>query len=137
LQDLKPDTGKSEGIKLNGLHPTIVKTCEKLFEDRHYAETVEKSFKAVRDKLRRLTGHEKGSEAFGKGRLHIDGAAASHVDADFNEGAKFLMMAIDMFRNEKSHSSDAKIEDPIRALHYLTLSSLAMYFLDKASIKNS
>ncbi len=136
LQDGEPDTSESEAPMLNRLHPAIVKKCEKLFQDRHYGEAVEKSFKTVRDELRNLTGYEKGSEAFGKGRLHIDGAAASHVDADFNEGAKFLMMAIDMFRNEKSHSSDANIKDPIRALHYLTLSSLAMYFLDKASVRS-
>ena len=127
----------AETPMLNGLHAEIVKKCRKLFEDGHYGEAVEKSFKTVRDQLRILTGHEKGSEAFGKGRLHISGAAAPHVDADFNEGAKFLMMAIDMLRNEKSHSSDAKIEDPVRALHYLTLSSLAMYFLDKASVRSS
>ena len=44
-------------------------------------------------------GHETGSEAFGKGKLRISGAAP-HVADDFNEGVKFLTMAIDKFRNE-------------------------------------
>jgi uncharacterized protein (TIGR02391 family) len=89
----------------------------------------------VRDRLRDLTGHETGSEAFGKGKLHIRGAAAQNVDLDFNEGAKFLMMAIDKFRNEKSHTSNAKITDQGRAQQYLMLSSLAMRLLDDAEIR--
>lgn len=117
-----------------GLHPQIRSKCEALYASGAFAEAVEKSFKVVRDRLRDLTGYEKGSEAFGKGKLHIRGAAAPHVDSDFNDGAKFLMMAIDMFRNEKSHTSDAKITDPLRAEQYLLLSSLAMYFLDDAEI---
>jgi CRP/FNR family transcriptional regulator, cyclic AMP receptor protein len=35
-------------------------------------------------------------------------------------------MAIDRFRNEKSHTADGNISDPIRAYEYLRLSSLAM-----------
>lgn len=118
-----------------GLHPQIRAKCEALYESGAFAEAVEKSFKVVRDRLRDLTGYEKGSEAFGKGKIHIRGAAASHVDSDFNDGAKFLMMAIDMFRNEKSHTSDAKITDPVRAQQYLMLSSLAMNLLDSAEIR--
>jgi uncharacterized protein (TIGR02391 family) len=116
------------------LHPEIISKCTGLYNSTAYPEAVEKSFKIVRDRLRTLTGHETGSEAFGKGKLHIKGAAATNVDGDFNQGAKFLMMAIDMFRNEKSHTSDAKIDDPGRAYQYLVISSLAMYFLDRAEI---
>ena len=105
-----------------------------LYENGSYAEAVEKGFKVVRDKLRNLTTYETGSDAFGKGKLHVKGATAPHVDRDFNEGVKFLTMAIDQFRNEKVHTADAKIEDPIRALEYLRLSSLAMNLLDNAEI---
>jgi len=45
-------------------------------------------------------------EAFGKGKLHIEGAVAINVDEDFNEAVKFFTMAIDRFRNEKSHTSE-------------------------------
>ena len=81
-----------------------------------------------------MTGYETGAEAFGKGKLHIKGAAAPNVDQDFNNAVKFLTMAIDQFRNEKSHTSDAKIDDPIRAYEYLRLSSLAMNLLEDAEI---
>ncbi|MEE8295205.1 MAG: TIGR02391 family protein [Sphingomonadales bacterium] len=127
---------KPEAISmLAGLHPKIQEKCLQTFEAGAFAETVEKSFKIVRDKLRELTSYETGSEAFGKGNLHIKGAAAPNVDADFNQAVKFLLMSIDMFKNEKSHTSDSQIQDPIRARHYLTISSLAMFLLEKAEIK--
>lgn len=116
-----------------GLHPAIENACVTLFETGHFAEAVEKSYKVVRDRLRALTGYEKGSDAFGKGRLRIGGAAAPHVADDFNEAVKFLTMAIDRFRNEKSHSSDGHINDPDRAREYLSMSSLAMHLLDQAA----
>jgi len=119
---------------LAGLHSQIYSKCHELYEKKAYAEAVEKSFKVVRDTLRRLTGYETGSEAFGKGRLHIEGAAAANVEEDFNDAVKFLTMAIDRFRNEKSHTSDAKIDDPTRAYEYLSLSSLAMNLLENTRI---
>lgn len=119
---------------LSVLHPEIYEKCHSLFEKEEYPEAVEKGFKVVRDRLRVLTGHETGSKAFGNTKLHIKGAVASNVDHDFNEGVKFLTMAIDMFRNEKSHTSDAKIDDPQRAYEYLSLSSLAMNLLDQAEV---
>jgi uncharacterized protein (TIGR02391 family) len=118
---------------IESLHPVIHSACRKLYEGGDYPEAVEKSFKVVRDRLRTLTGFETGSEAFGKGRLYIEGAAAPHVDDDFQNGVKFLAMAIDRFRNEKSHTADGNISDPIRAYEYLRLSSLAMHLLDGAA----
>jgi uncharacterized protein (TIGR02391 family) len=116
------------------LHPDIIDKCENLFGSEHYAEAVERSFRVVRDRLRVLTGHERGAEAFGTRRLHIKGAITPHVDRDFNEAVKFLTMAIDMFRNEKSHTSEIGVNDPANALQYLVLSSLAMRLLDNAEI---
>lgn len=51
---------------------------------------------------------------------------------DFQNGVKFLTMAIDRFRNEKAHTADGNIRDPIRAYEYLRLSSLAMHLVDGA-----
>ena len=122
---------------LSVLHKDIYKKCHSLFSKEEYPEAVEKGFKIVRDRLRVLTGYETGSKAFGNTKLHIKGATAQNVDHDFNQGVKFLTMAIDMFRNEKSHTSDAKIDNPQRAYEYLTLSSLAMNLLDQAEIANT
>lgn len=120
---------------LTVLHDEIYAKCRSLFEKEEYPEAVEKGFKVVRDRLRDLTGHETGSKAFGSGKLHIKGAVAQNVDPDFNEAVKFLTMSIDMFRNEKSHTSNAMIDDPQRAYEYLTVSSLAMNLLDQAEVK--
>jgi uncharacterized protein (TIGR02391 family) len=125
-----------EGVRdTYGLHPSIYEKCYELYKNKTYAEAVEKSFKVVKDRLRSLTTFEAGSDAFGKGNLYIRGAAAPNVDKDFNQAVKFLTMAIDQFRNEKSHTSDAKIEDPIRAYQYLMLSSLAMGLLEDTEIR--
>jgi uncharacterized protein (TIGR02391 family) len=121
-----------DAIAIESLHPEICAKCRNLYEGGDYAEAVEKSFKIVRDRLRALTGYETGSDAFGKGHLYVDGAAATHVDEDFQNGVKFLTMAIDRFRNEKSHTADGNISEPIRAYEYLRLSSLAMHLLEAA-----
>lgn len=120
---------------LESLHSRIQEKCSGLYLGGHYPEAVEKGFKVVRDRLRDLTTHETGSEAFGKGGLYIKGASAKNVDTDFQNAVKYLTMAIDQFRNEKSHTSDGKIEDPVRAYEYLTMSSLAMHLLDDSEVK--
>lgn len=133
----KPKT-TAKPDKLESLHPEIIKHCSSLFKSAHYAEAAEKGFKVVRAKLRKLTGHETGSEAFGKGRLYIKGSAEPNtplVDKDFQEAVKFLTMSIDNFRNEKVHVVDGNINSPERAYEYLVLSSLAMRHLDNAEIK--
>lgn len=122
---------------LGALHKQIQQKCSSLYLGGHYPEAVEKSFKVVRDRLRDLTTYEKGSDAFGRGSLFINGASAKNVEHDFQEAVKFLTMAIDQFRNEKSHTSDGKIEDPGRAYEYLALSSLAMHLLDDSEVKAS
>lgn len=139
LNELKKidHTGPNQQLStgsLSSLHPVVVEKCSQLFNDGSYAEAVEKSFKIVRDKLRELSGFEKGSEAFGKGGLFINGASAAHVEQDFQEAVKFLMMSIDFFRNEKVHTSDGNIDNPDRALEYLAMSSLALHHLDNATI---
>lgn len=120
---------------LGNLHKNVKQKCSKLYTDGHYPEAVEKSFKVVRDRLRELTTYETGSEAFGKGGLYIKGASAENVDNDFQSAVKFLTMAIDRFRNEKSHTSDGNINDPVRAYEYLTLSSLAMRLLGDSEVR--
>ena len=44
-------------------------------------------------------------------------------------------MAIDNFRNEKAHTSDGNINDPVRAYQYFAMSSPAMSFLENTEIK--
>lgn len=120
---------------LDALHDKVKEKCSGLYLDKHYSDAVEKGFKVVRDRLRELTTYETGSEAFGRGGLYIRGATNKYLDKDFQEAVKFLTMAIDRFRNEKVHTSDGNIEDPIRAYEYLTLSSLTMHLLDEGEVR--
>lgn len=120
---------------LEALHEKVKEKCSGLYLAGYYPEAIEKSFKVVRDRLRELTTHETGSEAFGKGGLYIKGATAKNVDKDFQDAVKFLTMAIDQFCNEKSHTSDGKMDDPVRAYEYLALSSLAMHLLDSSEVR--
>ena len=124
-------------LHLEDLHPRIVEGCAHLYQTGHLAEAVEKSFKIVRARLRQLTGYETGAEAFGRGELRVRGAIDEYVDNDFNEAVKFLTMAVDRFRNEKAHTADAHIEEPVRAAEYLAMSSLAVRLLDKGHIRPS
>ena len=135
--NIKRDAGAVSAGTLNSLHPTLVNKCSSLYSKGEYVEAVEKGFKVVKDRLRELTGFESGSDAFGRGKLYINGAAAKNVDSDFQQASKFLTMAIDSFRNEKSHTSDGKIDNPIRAYEYLATSSLAMHLLDDSSIQQN
>lgn len=61
---------------------------------------MEKSFKIVKDRLRELTNYEKCSETFGKGKLHIQGAADPNVDSDFHEAVKFFWIHFTLFLKE-------------------------------------
>lgn len=48
------------------------------------------------------------------------------------EGLRLGNYLIVDIRNEKSHTADGNISDPIRAYEYLRLSSLAMHILERA-----
>lgn len=138
IERLPLAVGESQdATAIESLHPEIYAKCRNLYKGGDYPEAVEKSFKLVRDRLRALTSYETGSDAFGKGHLYVKGAAATHVDDDFQNGVKFLTMAIDRFRNEKSHTADGNISDPLRAYEYLRLSSLAMHLLEGAQSRPS
>ena len=131
----EPDTERAAAsLSFADLHPEVQKACAQLYDDGHLAEAVEKSFKVVRARLRTLTGHDTGSEAFGKGKLRVKGAIDPYVEHDFNEAVKFLTMAIDKFRNEKAHTADANL-DPVKTFEYMAMSSLARRLLDNTYIE--
>ena len=122
-------------VTFDSLHPQISDRCADLYRNEHYSESVEAGFKVVLDRVFELTGKTKVHEAIGSGELYFGGSAASNVEKDFNEGVKFLLMAISRFRNAKSHTSRDKMTDPVLAYEYLRATSLAMRFLDTSAAK--
>jgi uncharacterized protein (TIGR02391 family) len=123
---------RQRAVQVHDLHPEIKKWALPLCENGNLTEGVEKGFKVVRDRLRALTTYERGTDAFGRGKLKVRGAAAPHVAEDFNEGVKYLTMAVDRFRNEKAHVLDGNLTDETRAYEYLRLASLVMHLLEQA-----
>lgn len=121
-------------LGISNLHPDIAMGCAKLFSEGNYTEAVERSFKIVRDQLRKATGQETITEALSKNAIHFDGAAAESVDHDFQQGVKFLLMSIQFFRNEKAHVPNGNINSPEQAIEYLGMSSIAMRHLDNIQV---
>lgn len=139
LEQMKdePSSKGSEALAppdINSFHSEIVTGCGKLFSESNYPEAVEKGFKIVRDKLRKLSGNETITKALSSNKIHFNGAADLAVDKDFQEAAKYLLMSIDFFRNEKAHVPNGNIDNPIRAVEYLGMASLAMRLLDNVTV---
>lgn len=120
-----------------GYHTEIVEHCKPRFDVGHYDDAVLAGTKLVRDRLRDLTGFETAAEAFGRGGLIVAGSANSHTENNFHEGARFIMMGMDRFRNELAHTIDQNdlIKQPGIALHFLGNCSLSMYLLDGARVE--
>lgn len=108
------------------LQNEIFSHVEKLLSDGHFFNAVEESYKIVRHKLRQITGKEKATEAFAAANYEaiFGHLPANDVEKDFFEGVKFLHMAIQMLRNEKSHTPAHEMDKNL-ALHYISLASLA------------
>lgn len=119
---------------LANIHPEITAHINKIFSDWHYFTAVEESYKIVRSKLRNITWSEKATEAFNinNQELIFWHKPINDIEKDFFDWVKYLHMAIQFLRNEKSHTPAKEIESN-RALHYIYLASLALYLIDKVS----
>jgi len=104
----------------------IYEHIKKNLGDEDYFHAVEESFKFVRRKLKELTESDRASDAFAeKNNIKIFGHEPdSDEEKDFFKGVKFLNMAIQYFRNEKSHICAYSVNQNL-ALHYIALASLA------------
>jgi len=87
------------------LQPAIFDHVKRYLETEDYFHAVEEAYKVVRRKLRDLTKEEQAHKAFcEENYVRIFGHdPVDEVEKDFFEGAKFLNMAIQKFRNEKAH----------------------------------
>lgn len=104
---------------------------ETYLKNEDYYHAVEESYKFVRARLKKLTGSEKATFAFGyEANTTIDYAKIfghepiDDIEADFFKGVRFLHLAVQFLRNEKMHSL-ATVLDKNLALHYISIASLA------------
>lgn len=121
----------SNDILLN-IHPDITIHINKIFSDWHYFTAVEESYKIVRSRLREITWSEKATESFNLNNQELIfwHKPINEIEKDYFDWIKYLHMAIQFLRNEKSHTPAREIESN-RALHYIYLASLALYLIDK------
>jgi uncharacterized protein (TIGR02391 family) len=124
------------------LHPTIIKAVDRKYDSQHYAEAVEASFKEVIKRVKDFTNNKtKGSfdgdramnRAFGfekQDPLIKFNGLISEEEKDEQRGIMNLFKGIVGIRNRKAHEN-ITLNDPVRALEYLTLASLLMRLLDE------
>ncbi len=105
-----------------------------LLEDEHYYNAVEESYKIVRDKLKSISGQEKATDAFNADNYEriFGHMPKDDAEKDFFAGVKFLHMAIQFLRNEKSHRPAGELDKNL-AIHYITLASLAYDLISRST----
>lgn len=108
------------------IHEDIYAHIQRYLVTEDYFHAVEESYKVVREALREKTGSEKATDAFKpENQPALFGhAPIGPAEKDFFDGVKYLNMAIQFLRNEKSHTLATSIERNL-ALHYISLASLS------------
>jgi len=114
------------------LQKDIFDHVKKLLNNGHYFNAVEEAYKIVRKKLKDVSGKEKATEAFCSHNYDkiFGHQPRDEIEKDFFEGVKFLHMAIQFLRNEKSHTP-ARDLDKNLAIHYIVLASLAYDLINR------
>lgn len=118
-------TVKDNKIQIE-IHEDIYSHIKRYLATEDYFHAVEEAYKVVREALREKTGSEKATDAFKpENQPALFGhAPIGPAEKDFFDGVKYLNMAIQFLRNEKSHTLATSIERNL-ALHYISLASLS------------
>jgi len=136
------DISKVSGLKDYDLHPKIKDVSLKLFEDKYFAQSVEEAFKLVikgvktivtRETNENLDGDRLMNRAFGvenQNPIIKFNSLQNPEDIDEQKGIMYLFKGIVGIRNKKAHTN-VLLNDQIRAIEYLCLSSLLMRLLDQ------
>lgn len=108
------------------IHEDIYAHISRYLETEDYFHAVEESYKVVREALREKTGSEKATDAFKPDNFPalFGHEPSGQAEKDFFDGVKYLNMAIQFLRNEKSHTLATSMERNL-ALHYISLASLS------------
>ncbi|GAA1989986.1 TIGR02391 family protein [Microbacterium pumilum] len=108
------------------IHEDIYTHISRYLATEDYFHAVEESYKVVREALREKTGSEKATDAFKPDNFPalFGHEPSGQAEKDFFDGVKYLNMAIQFLRNEKSHTLATSMERNL-ALHYISLASLS------------
>ncbi len=140
--ELSVAIGKTLGLSNYDLHLSIKNVSQNLFEDRHYAEAVEAGCKEVIKRVRNIIKQKTNKDLDGDNAMgHAFGCENREPLVKFNnlqtreekgeqKGIMFLFKGIVGIRNRKAHEN-ITLNNPYRAIEYLTLTSLLMRLLDE------
>ena len=127
------------GIVHIGIRDELYSHIEQYIENKDYFHAVEEAYKFVRERLKEVSGSEKATEAFGYDASGpVDFSAifghepVNDIERDFFKGVRFLHLAVQFLRNEKSHSLATTLDKNI-ALQYITLASLAYDLISRSN----
>ena len=136
------DISRSLPFQTYDLHKEIKAVSLRLYENKHYAQAVEEAFKRVIKEVKRIVKEKTGEELDGDkvmnrafGFSHQEPVVKfnqlqSQEDENEQQGMMFLFKGIVGIRNKKAHDN-VILNDPIRAIEYLSLASLLMRLLDQ------
>jgi uncharacterized protein (TIGR02391 family) len=118
------------------LHPEIARAANKLYQDRHYANAVEASVKALNNLVRLRSGLELDGTALMQKAFSPNNPILKFNDlsdqSDRDEQTGFMMMfsgAVSGLRNPHAHGFIH--DDPERALEFIAFVSLLAKLLDE------
>jgi len=127
-------------VNLPDLHDLISQSSGAQFASQHYDEAVFNAFKAIEDRVKKLTGNSEIGKRLMTGVFNeqspalditSDNADASQKD-DEREGFKFLFMgAAQGLRNPRGHGPNLQTSEQ-EAMEMLAFASLLMRALDRA-----
>jgi uncharacterized protein (TIGR02391 family) len=135
------DISRSSALNTYDFHQEIKAVSLKLYEDKYYAQAVEEAFKRVIKEVKSIVQDKTGQEymraddlmnrAFSPQNpvLKFNRLETSE-DKDEQQGMMFLFKGIVGIRNKKAHDN-VILDDPMRAIEYLSLASLLMRLLDQ------
>ncbi|WP_100523161.1 TIGR02391 family protein [Mycobacteroides abscessus] len=133
-------SGQATPALSSSLHHLIVRSSSQLFTNRHYDEAIFKAYKAIEDRVKRLSGKSEIGKrlmtyVFNEKVPTLD-ITSPHADdeqkADEREGFKFLFMGgVQGLRNPRGHGGDLETPED-EAAEMLALASLLMRALDRA-----
>lgn len=136
------DISKVSGLSEYDLHPKVKEVSIKLFNNKHFAQAVEESFKFIIQEVKRivqkttrerLDGDKLMNRAFGcEHQIPVIkfNELQTQEDIDEQKGLMYLYKGVVGIRNKKAHTN-VLLEDPNRAIEYLCLASLLMRLLEQ------
>lgn len=136
------DISRTLSLAAYDWHREVKKVSLMLYENKHYPQAVEEAFKRVIQEVKQiykkktdqeLDGDRLMNSAFGctnQTPIIAFNQLATPEDRDEQQGIMYLFKGIVGIRNKKAHTS-VILDDPVRAIEYLSLASLLMRLLDQ------